>query len=196
MGWGDSFSLTDADTHLVETLNWQQPRGKLTELQTLRDAEVSTVEFTTQRQTSDEWLGRSFQHHSGNDLLNPPSHPGFWVKKEDLRQEWRIHVWNGTSARVALKVANSPGAHPWVRSHSAGWRLDYGEGARTVRQRHRDVAKAACAALGLDFAAVDVAETSDGRVLALEVNRAPGLEGETIAKYRDKILAWVGAGAD
>ena len=83
--------------------------------------------------------------------------------------------------------------HPWIRSHSSGWRLDYGEGARTVRQKHRDAAKAAVLALGLDFAAVDVAETRDKRVLVLEVNRAPGLEGVTVAKYVEKIKEWAHA---
>lgn len=113
VGWGDAFP----DLLLTPSLNWKHPTGKLTELRTLEAAGVATVRFATHAplaQNTETWLGRAFAHHSGNDLLVPPRHPGFWVLKEDLRREWRIHVWGGVSARVALKVPKGDDAHPWL----------------------------------------------------------------------------------
>ncbi len=188
VGWGDCYPLSPDDQRRVKVVvNWLPPTGKLTELQTLAAAGVDTVQVTTARPMDAGWLPRAYNHHSGNDLLTPPARPGFWVKQENIVREFRVHVWNGLSARVALKVPTDD-AHPWIRSHTAGWRLDYGQGAHNVRQRHRDAAKAACEALGLTFGAVDVAETAE-RVFVLEVNRAPGLEGQTTVKYAEKIIA-------
>lgn len=189
VGWGDYYQLGRP----AKSLNWCPPAGKLSEMQTLDAAGVTTPRFTSVPPADPQgWLGRAFVHHSGNDLLTPPVRPGFWVQQETIVKEFRIHVWEGVSARVAMKVVSPDAAdhHPWIRSHAAGWRLDYGEGARHVRQRHRDAAKSACAALHLDFGAVDIGELEDKRVIVLEVNRAPGLEGETINKYRDKIAEW------
>lgn len=190
VGWGDAYAVPEN----IRTLNWLRPTGKLTELQTLARAGVETVRFSAVRpEDAAGWLPRAYVHHSGNDLLNPPTHPGFWVQKEDMRREFRVHVWDNVSARVALKVPTDD-AHPWIRSHSAGWRLDYGQGAEKVRQRHRDAAKAACEALGLTFGAVDIGETDERGAIVLEVNRAPGLEGRTIDKYVEKVVAFANRG--
>jgi hypothetical protein len=187
------FPLANAE---VPALNWEPVTGKLTEVRTLAAADVATVRFRTEPPPADAngdlWLGRAYQHHSGNDLLVPPARPGFWVAREAIVKELRVHVFAGVSIRVAAKVSSGPEAHEWIRSHTAGWRLDYAEGARNVRQKHRDAAKAAVAALHLTFGAVDIAETDDGRVIVLEVNRAPGFDGngETVKKYAAKIAEW------
>ena len=138
------------------------------------------------------WVGRLVHHVGGNDLLNPPPRPDFWVKKEDIVREFRVHSFKGRSIRAGMKV-HRPGIaipHEWIRSWDGGWRISY-DGA-SVRQRHRDIAHAAIEALGLDFGAVDIAERRDGNVFVLEVNRAPGLEGGTITVYANAIRAWLG----
>lgn len=138
-----------------------------------------------------EWLPRLRNHVGGNDLFTPPATPDFYVKKESIVQEYRIHSFQGRSIRAGVKrQANDvPTVHPWIRSFDGGWRIVY-DGV-TPRQKHRDVAHAACKALELDFAAVDVAELADGTVIVLECNRAPGIEAGTITNYTEAIRKWI-----
>jgi len=136
------------------------------------------------------WVGRLSHHIGGNDLLNPPNRPDFWVKKENITREFRVHSFKGRSIRSGMKIPRVGVAEPhsWIRSWDSGWRISY-DGS-TIRQRHRDIAHRAIIALGLDFGAVDVAEKADGSIFILEVNRAPGLEGGTIRAYADAINLW------
>lgn len=136
-----------------------------------------------------EWLGRLNSHIAGNDLLNPPARPDFYVKKETLVAEYRVHSFRGVSIRAGKKIPVEGGStHPWVRSSVGGWKISYD--GRSVKQRHRDIAHEAVKALGLDFGAVDLAEKSDGSLIVLEVNRAPGLDGGTITQYVKHIKRW------
>ena len=51
-----------------------------------------------------EWLGRSNQHVGGADLLHPTGHADFWVKKEALVNEYRVHSFLGRSIRAGRKI--------------------------------------------------------------------------------------------
>lgn len=151
----------------------------------------------------DGWMPRSNSHVGGNDLLNPPAVPDYWVKKEELVREYRVHSFDGRSIRAGVKVPRegygTPGGtdnptapnycHSWIRSWDAGWRIRYD--GNTIRQAHRDLAHQAVAAIGLTFGAVDLGERQDGSLIVLEVNRAPGLEGGTIVAYANAIKRWM-----
>lgn len=134
-----------------------------------------------------EWIGRVSNHMGGTDLLHPPAQPDYFVKKETFVREFRVHSFKGRSIRAGVKQPREGFAQPheWVRSWDGGWRISY-DGA-TIRQAHRDIAHAAVNALGLDFGAVDIGERADRSLVVLEVNRAPGLEGGTIAAYANAI---------
>lgn len=140
-----------------------------------------------------EWLPRLNNHIGGTDLLNPPTNPGFWVKRESIVQEIRVHSFMGKSIRAGVKAPregfNQP--HQWIRSYDGGWTIKY-DGV-TSKQAHRDLAHKAVAALGLQFGAVDLAQLKDGRLIVLEVNRAPGIEGGTVERYAEAIKGWMGA---
>lgn len=145
------------------------------------------------------YLGRTKHHIGGMDLLHPPESPDFYVKRLDLVNEFRVHSFLGASIRAGKKVQiedrpvhpeGPPPAFP-IRSLLNGWKISYD--GRSVRQAHRDLAHAAVEALELDFGAVDLAETRDGRLIVLEVNRAPGLEGGTIDAYARAIEKWAQA---
>jgi hypothetical protein len=136
-----------------------------------------------------EWLGRSRNHIGGRDLLNPVERPDYYVRKEEIVREFRVHSFRGSSIRAGVKKAASEHAHAWIRSLDAGWRISY-DGV-TIRQVHREIAHAAVTSLGLDFGAVDIAERQDGSLIVLEVNRAPGLDGGTITAYAEAIRKWV-----
>ena len=187
--WGDVF-LGIPEQEFPATLNNRGAApipNKLDEIYALQRAAVPTVAAIIGR-PEQGYLGRSFFHHGGSDLLNPPARPNYWVRKEEIAREYRLHIFKGQSIRAGRKVAEE-GAHPWIRSLAAGWTIHYdGHG---VRAKHRDVAKAAVAALGLDFGAVDVAERPDGSVFVLEVNRAPGLEGQTVVAYQQAVMRWL-----
>jgi hypothetical protein len=157
----------------------------------LRQALQRPAPTATPARVVGEWLGRASNHVGGNDLFTPPTRPDFYVQKENIVREFRIHSFLGRSIRAGVKqqVTDGSTVHPWIRSFDGGWRIVY-DGV-TAMQRHRDVAHAACKSLGLDFAAVDVAELSDGRVIVLECNRAPGIEGGTITNYVTAIQRWL-----
>jgi Glutathione synthase/Ribosomal protein S6 modification enzyme (glutaminyl transferase) len=135
------------------------------------------------------WIGRSRFHVGGNDLLNPPASPDYWVRKETLTEEYRVHVFDQRSIRAGTKIPRAGvSPHSWVRSWDGGWMISY----QGVTEPVRSLAKAAVAALGLDFGAVDIGRKEDGSLIVLEVNRAPGLEGGTIDAYANAIVRKIG----
>lgn len=156
---------------------------KLEELDALEEAGVPVVQHS--REPIEGWLPRSRHHSQGRDLTTPPTHFDYFVKKEDFEYEVRVHVWNGLSIRAGRKRrADGEDSHEWIRSRSNGWVVDY---SLPIHRPERDSAKSAVAALGLLFGAVDVGVLPDGQARVLEVNRAPGLEGNTVLKYAELI---------
>ena len=184
VNWGD-----DAPPDLPHQLNSAPVVNKLHELGVLTNAGVPTV--TWSRTRVDGYLPRRSDHVGGADLL-APGRADYWVQREEISREYRLHIFKTGGEHVSIRAGRKQpyreDAHPWIRSHDAGWRLNYD--GRGVTDKHRAVAKAATAALGLDFGAVDVAERPDGTVFVLEVNRAPGLEGNTIQTYAHYIKQW------
>lgn len=147
--------------------------------------------------TSEGWLGRMTDHSRGADLLNPSANPDFWVKKEKLVGEVRVHSFLGKSIGAGRKVKTRPDAHEWIRSIDSGWDESYGAD-RNVTNAHRELAHKAVKALSLDFGAVDIGERADGSLLVLEVNRAPGLltsggsSSWLVSAYANAIRTWIG----
>lgn len=192
-------------------LNFAQMQGRPTNVQMaqFRDAAVNLANAFDQpviparaavaavpARQPEEWVGRIVDHIGGLDLLTPPRNPEFWVKKEPIVNEFRVHSFQGRSIRSAVKVhrddANWQGEpSAWVRSWDGGWKMAYREGA--VRQAHRDIAHKAVAALGLDFGAVDIGEKADGSLVVLEVNRAPGVSEGSAEIYARAIERWATA---
>lgn len=148
---------------------------------------------------AETWLGRSNRHVGGNDLLNTPETVDYYSKKENIVEEYRIHMFKGRSIRAGKKVqqpARPDGSapHAWIRSYDAGWVIRY-DGFQSTKAM-RKLAKAALDALGLDFGAVDMAKKADGTLMVLEVNRAPGVEGGTVEAYAKHVINWVRNPAD
>lgn len=138
---------------------------------------------------AEEWLGRRNNHMGGSDLL-APGRADYFSRKEDIRDEYRLHIFGGKSIRAGHKVVREgfDAAHPWIRSFDAGWRIQYGGFSSTKHMR--EVSAGAVKALGLDFGAVDLGRCADGRLIVLEVNRRPGIEGGTTNAYASKIAEW------
>lgn len=104
--------------------------------------------------------------------------------------EYRIHVIGG---RVVAAHRKGGGTDESVRNTANGWLFS------RVRHPPRDVATqalATVAALGLDFAAVDVLFcTNDDRAYVLETNTAPGIDGMewTVRQYAEGLTRVVNA---
>lgn len=136
------------------------------------------------------WLPRKFHHVGGDDLLNGPREADFWVKKENIIGEFRIHCFLGKSIRAGSKVKDETARqhHPWIRSAAGGWRLSYTNFKSTKAMR--ELAAKSLEALGLQFGAVDIAQKADGKLMVLECNRAPGLGDGTAETYKNAITRW------
>jgi hypothetical protein len=192
IGYHDLWRFRSSNDHLIcwgesvavqpNVLNRAPLRNKYQDAIKLAEAGVPTIEVSLEPPS---WIGRSFYHHGGSDLLRV----NFYVKRENLVKEYRLHSFRGKSIRAGIKRSVGEESHSWIRSLQSGWKIFY-DGV-SVRQRHRDLAHQAISALGLDFGAVDLGEREDGSLIVLEVNRAPGLDGGTIDAYAQAVRRWI-----
>ncbi|OYV41136.1 MAG: hypothetical protein B7Z80_02670 [Rhodospirillales bacterium 20-64-7] len=100
-------------------------------------------------------------------------------------REFRVHVVNGAVIDTQQKIRD-PEKEPlsWkVRSHENGF--IFARNGIVPSDTRDNLACSACTALGLDFGAVDIVEDKKGNFYVLEINTAPGLEGQTIKSYGD-----------
>lgn len=136
--------------------------------------------------------------HSGNgiaiasnleEMVNAPLYTRY-VKKD---QEYRVHVQAGEVFFVQRKARDKGVADDkvnWaVRNHHNGF--IYANKDVEVDAAAQEQAILACAALGLDFGAVDILRGTDGIFYVLEVNTAPGLAGTTLEKYVEQFRRYV-----
>jgi hypothetical protein len=154
-------------------------------------------------------IPRRRNHSGGTDIIKPPKMPAFYTQKLDFVSEVRIHSFSGKSIKAGQKKVR-PGwklaasedewlaaqkadipliAHPWWRSYNTGWFIDYTGFKSTPDMRQQ--ALESVAALKLTFGAVDIGVTSSDVLYTLEVNRAPGIEGNTISAYTRAIGRWL-----
>lgn len=163
----------------------------ITAFNTLSNLLQRPIPTATPARDTGEWIGRTFGHVGGNDLLAPPATPDYFSRRIALTEEYRVHSFDGRSIRAGRKVLregysingdSTPlRASSWIRSFDGGWRINYDnfESTRVMRE----LAAAAVEALGLQFGAVDIGVTATGAFVVLEVNRAPGLEGGSVTTY-------------
>ena len=71
-----------------------------------------------------------------------------------------------------------------VRNHENGWVFCTTEVSEVVKS----VAIDAISSIGLDFGAVDIGLSHRDESFVFEINTAPGMEGTTLASYRDAII--------
>lgn len=123
--------------------------------------------------------------NSPSELVRAPLYVQY-IKKKD---EYRVHVATPDKLiavqRKARRMDTPDGAVNWmIRNHNNGFvfvRNNVDPPKQVV-----SIAFAALAVVGLDFGAADVIyrERAD-RAYVLEVNTAPGLEGQTVQDYAD-----------
>jgi glutathione synthase/RimK-type ligase-like ATP-grasp enzyme len=134
------------------------------------------------------WKGRGFwlctsaiqidKALEGTAKKRPATHFMEYIQSERAPKEFRAHIFQGKSIRISEKAHTEfhkyTTARPTVDVTSV-----------------REAAKQAIAAVGLDFGAVDILASKDGReVWVLEVNAAPGLGGSMPRVYAETFLKW------
>lgn len=208
INWGSGKVLPDAVlaminrrvriTHVQGHANVVLASNKLDAFRVFAANNIQTVEWTADQAVAAAWkadrktvvVRNKLTGHSGDGILIIEKDSDAAVPRAPLYtkylfkvKEFRVHVVNGAAIDVQRKIRD-PDREPtdWkVRSHDNGF-IYAREGLEQVEAREQ-LAIRAVAALGLDFGAVDIIESKDGQFYVLEVNTAPGLEGQTLANY-------------
>lgn len=184
--------------------------NKLTAFQVMSDAGVRVPDFKTsdgQDELQEElmgmspesvhWLARTkLSGHSGDGIVllkgcEAVPHAPLYTKYIKKKFEYRVHVMRGEVVDVQRKARSSEVPDDevnWhVRSHGNGFIFARNEG-HTPHNDVLDQAVEAVRCLGLDFGAVDVIFNERSEcAYVLEVNTAPGLAGETLRGYVDRL---------
>lgn len=173
---------------------------KIRTFELLTAADVPTVPWTISRDEALEWItkskaivvartltraseGRGAVFSSDGDSL--PSAPLYtrYVKKQ---AEYRVNVAFGTIINIRQKRRRTDfegEVDNLCRSHSNGW-VFCSEGVDKTNENLRSLGLNSISALGLDFGAVDILYNAHYNVYyVLEVNSAPGMEGETLTNF-------------
>lgn len=168
---------------------------------------VRLVPHTFNKEEADGWLAEGHKvvcrerlNSSGGqhiivanpEVVNATPLVPLYTKYIKSRAEFRVHVFDGRVISWSRKIRN-PATTPtnWdIRSHDNGFIF-----ARNTEVRPSDEVLAAAVAcvgqLGLVFGGVDVLMKRDGSAFILEVNTAPGIEGQTAQAYAEAVLQFI-----
>lgn len=135
--------------------------------------------------------------HSGDGIIIAVNRhalvrASLFVKYINKKDEYRVHIGKGRVGgdcqviavqRKARRIETPTEQVNWkVRNHGNGF--IYKRDGVNPPQAVLEVARTALEASGLDFGGVDVIwNEKKGRAYVLEINTAPGLEGQTVADY-------------
>ncbi len=193
INWGSS-ATNDFTTGLNTWQAVSRAGNKLRSFQSMQEAGVQIPQFWTQMEDIPDdafpIVCRTILNgHSGagiviantrGELVPAP----LYVKYMKKRDEYRIHV--GRNGIIAIQRKAIPnGTVPVdtrIRNHHNGYIFVRGD----VNPPEQVLTQASLAinALGLDFGAVDIIWNNHHQLATvLEVNTAPGLEGQTITDY-------------
>lgn len=161
--------------------------------------DVRVVDWSDDRVDAQNWIKdgvtivvrKKLTGHSGDGIVilekgtyteDVPEAP-LYTKYVFKAKEFRVHVVNGKVIDTQQKIKDPDReVISWkVRSHDNGF-IFARNGIVPCIDRD-NLAIAATSALGLDFGAVDIIHDKKGNYLVLEINTAPGLEGQTVENY-------------
>lgn len=204
INWGSTQPVVLPTTKLFlnDYQNVKSSSNKLTAFSCFAANNVKTVPWTADQAVVEEWskdgatiIGRqTLTGHSGAGIIimekHEPIQPALLYTRYIFKErEYRVHVVNHSVVDTQKKIKDpDKDVHSWkVRSHANGF--IFARGGIAPSAVRDDLAVAACAALGLDFGAVDIVEDKKGNFYVLEVNTAPGLEGQSITTYGEALRA-------
>jgi glutathione synthase/RimK-type ligase-like ATP-grasp enzyme len=195
VGFADSIPVSNSFAAVAVASN------KLSTFQALENKdEIRIPDWTTDMGVAREWISsgltvlcrRTLSGHSGagivlaslsDDLVAAP----LYVKYIKKSKEFRIHVAFGEVIDVQEKRKRRDLPEEFqtnfqVRNHHTGW--VYCREDLQLPDDATGMAIKACQELGLDFGAVDIIYNAKRDMsYVLEINTAPGLEGQTVNNY-------------
>lgn len=147
------------------------------------------------------FFARNLKHTKGRDIqVKGPDEHGvrgdYYTQYIPHTREFRVWAYRGLHLGTYEKIRRFRRGrrHPdMIWNWRNGYAFEFlAEAPDNLKQIGRD----AVAALDLDFGAVDVIQTSDGRYLVLEVNTAPGTQGprQGLQNLAVKIVNWARGG--
>lgn len=195
------------------TLNSNCSRyDKLQQLEVLNKAGVVVVPFGTVpppfKSPRYPVLARKLHHHGGKDILICRSPKRcriaagrgrtFFTQLIPSSTEFRVWVYRNRHLGTYEKVLKYPAKRKRMvgRNYRNGYAFELCTEGKIPRSAV-EMAILSVSALGLDFGAVDVLLGRDGKYYVLEVNTAPGVEGEgrqVIQSLATRIAKWAEKG--
>ena len=164
---------------------------------------VMIVEYTESPAIAQLWSNEGFivvartklTGHSGDGIIivdkgEPIPEAPLYTKYIFKEKEFRVHVVGDKVIDTQRKIKDPDReVVTWkVRSHQNGF--IYARNGILDDPNRDKLAVAAVNALGLHFGAVDIIQDKAGTYYVLEVNTAPGLEGQTVERYAEAFRNW------
>ena len=205
VNWGCTTSPTfnrDFDVNLDVYTN--RAANKLTAFETFKLANINTPEWTTDQNVCTEWLAKGdlvvcrtiLNGTNGNGIIlaeNPEQlvPAPLYTRYKKKKSEFRVHVFNRTIIDVQQKKKRmGQETNPKIRNVANGW--VFCRENIVLPQDAEDLCQRTLDALGLTFGAVDlIFNEKENSSFILEVNTAPGLEGQTIQSYATAITRFL-----
>lgn len=209
INWGNS--MTNEELQKASVLNTPEAiafaSNKLDFFETVQGS-VPIPPFTINKDTAKEWLaeGRTvvvreiLNGHSGAGIVlldDMQSFDSYNHKRAKLYvqyipkiSEFRLHVVNGNVIDVQQKKKSNGAkeANYKIRNHANGF-IYAREDVKLPSDDLLDIAVRAVSLCGLHFGAVDIIWNDHRKMgYVLEVNTAPGLEGQTVKNYTDAFI--------
>jgi hypothetical protein len=172
--------------------------NKLSSFKRFKERGVQCPDWTTKKEEALPWLKTSgvfartvLNGHSGEGIISVAKgaaelpDAALYVRYKPKIKEYRVHICQGEVIDVQEKRRRtdfSEKVNSQIRSFKNGWvfcreQVEWTEPLVTEAQK-------AVNALGLDFGAVDIIYNGhEDKYYVLEVNTAPGMEGETMFSY-------------
>ena len=181
--------------------------NKAASMEILAEAEVPVPDFTADQTVAQAWwedkdvvvARKLLRANSGRGIVlcsaedDTPVVPApLYTKYIKKAEEYRVHVFDGNVIDVQQKrkrqEIDNEDVDYRIRNAGNGW--VYCRGGVEPPDGVIDASIRAVGALGLDFGAVDIGwNNHHGAACVYEVNTAPGLEGTTLDKYFDALVA-------
>lgn len=171
-------------------------------------AELNVPLWTESTEVAQGWIddgitvfGRKYlTSHSGNGIIELEAETittdkicPLYTQYKKKSAEYRVHVFNGSVIDIVQKKKRrNTENNSKIRNIANGWvycREDVvvADVAAITKQ-----ALLACVASNLNFGAVDIIyNTKENKYYVLEVNTAPGMEGQTVIKYANAIKSYM-----